>query len=167
MNAFILSQFGYCNLIWMFHNRSLNNKINRIHERTLRIIYNDYSSTFSELLEKDNSVTIHERNLRNLATELYKVLNGLSPKILDEVFPMKKSIKYNSKLPFETSNIRTTNYGIHSLSYMGPKIWSILPLEIKESKTIFEFRNKIKNWKPAGCPCRICKSYIHGVGYIS
>ena len=167
MNAFIFSQFGYCNLIWMFHNRSLNNKINRIHERSLRIVYSDFSSTFSDLIEKDNSVTIHERNLRTLAIELYKVVNGLSPALLDEVFPIKKSIRYCSKFPFETSNVHTSNYGIHSLSYMGPKIWSILPLYIKESETLPEFKTKIKKWKPVGCPCRICKDYVHGVGYIN
>ena len=69
MKAFIESQFGYCPLVWMFHSRSLNNKINRIHERALRITYNDKSSSFQNLLEKDNSVTIHHRNIKILATE--------------------------------------------------------------------------------------------------
>ena len=62
MKSFIESQFGYCPLVWMFHSRSLNNKINRIQERALRITYNDKSSSFENLLEKDNSVTIHHRN---------------------------------------------------------------------------------------------------------
>ena len=69
IKAFIESQFGYCPLVWMFHSRSLNNKINRIHERALRITYNDKSSNFQELLDKDNSVTIHHRNIRTLAIE--------------------------------------------------------------------------------------------------
>ena len=56
MQSFIMSQFGYCPLIWMNHNRSLNNNINRIHERALRIVSRDKKSTFNELLEKDNSV---------------------------------------------------------------------------------------------------------------
>ena len=64
MKAFIESQFGYCPLVWMFHSRSLNNKINRIHERALRITYNDKSSSFQNLLEKDNSGTIHHRNIK-------------------------------------------------------------------------------------------------------
>ena len=72
MNAFISSQFGYCPLVWMFHSRQLNNRINRIHERSLRIIYNDKSSTFEELLIRDKSVTIHQRNIRILATEVFK-----------------------------------------------------------------------------------------------
>ena len=63
LNAFFISQFSYCPLVWMFHNRGKNDKINQIHERCLRIIYNDKKSTFYELLEKDCSVSIHKRNL--------------------------------------------------------------------------------------------------------
>ena len=50
MKAFINSQFGHCPLVWMFHSRQLNNRINKIHERALRIVYNDFSFTFNELL---------------------------------------------------------------------------------------------------------------------
>ena len=71
MKAFVESQFGYCPLIWMFHSRGLNNKINRIHERALRITYKDKSSTFQELLEKGNSVSIHHGNVQKLAIEIY------------------------------------------------------------------------------------------------
>ena len=72
MKSFIESQFGYCPLVWMFHSRGLNNKINRIHERALRITYNDKSSSYGELLTKDRSVTIQHRNIRALAIEIYK-----------------------------------------------------------------------------------------------
>ena len=70
LKSFIESQFGYCPLIWMLHSRGLNNKINRIHERALRITYNDKSSSYRELLTKDRPVTIHHRNIRALATEI-------------------------------------------------------------------------------------------------
>ena len=63
MKSFIESQFGYCPLIWMFHNRTLNNRIIRIHERALRLVYKDDTSTFSELLSNDGSFSIHHRNL--------------------------------------------------------------------------------------------------------
>ena len=55
MNPFLKAQFNYCPIIWMFHSRCLNNKINRLHERCLRMIYNDKISNFEELLNKDNS----------------------------------------------------------------------------------------------------------------
>ena len=67
MKTFILSHFGYCPLVWMMHNRRLNNRINRIHERALRLVYKDDSSSFEELLKIDNSFTIHERNIQSLA----------------------------------------------------------------------------------------------------
>ena len=71
MKSFVTSQFGYCPLIWMFHSRRLNNKISYIHERSLRITYQDRISTFQELSNKDNSVSIHHRNLQALATEMF------------------------------------------------------------------------------------------------
>ena len=74
IKSFTESEFGYCPLIWMFHSRGLNNKINRIHERALRITYNDKSSSYGELLTKNRSVTIHQRNIRALAIKIDKVM---------------------------------------------------------------------------------------------
>ena len=71
-NSFITSHFSYVPLVWMFHSRRLNNRINHIHERALRIIYQDFSSSFKELLRKDSSLTIHKRNLKLLVTECLK-----------------------------------------------------------------------------------------------
>ena len=68
MKSFITSQFGYCPLNWMFFSKRLNNKINSIHERALRITYADNISSFQEFLEKDNSVFIHHKNIQVLAT---------------------------------------------------------------------------------------------------
>ena len=62
----------------MFHGMELNNRINRIHERALRLVYQDNSLSFAELFEKDNSVTIHQTNLQALATEIFKLKNGLA-----------------------------------------------------------------------------------------
>ena len=71
--AYINSQFVYCPLVWMFHSRTLNNRINKIHKRALRIIYNDSKLTYDELLHKDNSFTIHERNSQTLAIEMSSI----------------------------------------------------------------------------------------------
>ena len=73
MNAFFSSHFNYCPVIWMCHSRENNNKIDRLHERCLRIIYNDKRSSFNALSEKGGSVSIHERNIRILAKEMFKV----------------------------------------------------------------------------------------------
>ena len=86
MKAFITSKFGYCSLVWIFHSRKLNSRLNKLHERALRIVYQDCASSFTELLEKDNSTTIHNRNIQLLATELFKVKNGLSPPFMNKIF---------------------------------------------------------------------------------
>ena len=86
MKAFEIFQFSYCPFIWMFHNKALNIRINRIHERALRLIYLSYS----ELLELDDSVSIHQRILQVLVKEIFKVKNNLSPEIIKQVFDCQK-----------------------------------------------------------------------------
>ena len=85
MKAFITSQFSYCPLVWMFHNRTLNNRINKIHERALRLVYkNETFLSFDDLLKRDRSVSIHQKNLQILATEICKTKNDLGPKIMKD-----------------------------------------------------------------------------------
>ena len=95
MKTFIESQFNYCPLTWMFHSQTFNNKINRLHERALRIVYSDFKSSFEGLLMKDNSFSIHERNIQNLAIEIHKFLNVLSPSFLNNVFHKNISNSYD------------------------------------------------------------------------
>ena len=84
MKSYITSQLNYCPLVWMFHSRKLNNKINAINERALRIDYCDKHSTFQQLLEKDNSVSIHHRSFQVLMTEMFKVNMNLSPGLMND-----------------------------------------------------------------------------------
>ena len=79
MKAFIESQFGYCPLVWMFCGRHEINRINHLHERALRIVHNDYKSTFENLLELDN----HHRYIRLLSLEFYKVKHNLSNQVIN------------------------------------------------------------------------------------
>ena len=115
IKAFIESQFGYCPLVWMFHSRTLNNRINRIHERALRTVYKDPSLTFQELLYRDNSVTIHHRNLQKLAIEMYKVTNNLSPTFMHEIFP-------TSIPPYNLRNKTLSDQIQPKQFYMGMKL---------------------------------------------
>ena len=82
LNTFFMSQFNFCPLTWMYHSRAKNNKINRLHERCLRIIYENKTSTIEQLLETDSSVSIHTRNLRFLVVDMFKVAKGLASTII-------------------------------------------------------------------------------------
>ena len=95
MNAFFKSQFSCYPLSWMFYCRTLNNKMNRLHKRCLRIIYNNNTSSFTDLLGIDNSVSVHHRNIQVLATELHELVNGLSPKLVSDCFKLNNITVYN------------------------------------------------------------------------
>ena len=82
MYAFLTSQFNYCPLTWMFHSRRLNNKISRSRERCLWLIYSYRSSSYKELLDKDNSVPIYQKNFQKLAIEMFKTYKGMAPQIM-------------------------------------------------------------------------------------
>ena len=123
IKAYITSQFGYCPLIWMFHNRSLNNKINSLHERALRITYGDRSSSLENLLKKDNSVSTHHRNIQVLATKMFKVKNNIAPKILKELFATKmSSYDLRNNDSFKRKRVNSAWHGNELVSYLGPKI---------------------------------------------
>jgi len=166
VNAFVTSHFSYCPLVWMMHSHKMNNRINIVHERALRVIYKDYISSYSELLKKDGSVTIHQRNLRLLAIEIFKANNKLGPELINNIFKFVES-NYNLRNRKATSTIiRTTNYGIETLTYLAPKIWKEIPDSCKKATSLNQFKREIQEWIPKNCPCRICKTYIQGIGYI-
>ena len=168
MKTFIKSQFNYCALIWMCHSRTINNKINRLHERTLRIVYSDFKSTFEGLLRKDNSFSKHERNIQHLAIEIYKFLNGLSPSFLINVFHKNISNTYDLRNHKElySRNPKTVRYGTETISYIARKIWSKVPETIKTSSSLESFETKIRKWKPE-CDCHLCTTYLHHVGFVN
>ena len=167
LNSFITSHFSYGSLVWMFHSRRLNNKINALHERALRIIYQDYKSSFSELLNKDNSRTVHQRNLQKLVTELFKVKIGVAPDIMKEIFEVEER-PYNlrNNVFVKRSNVRTVRYGTETVSFLAPKLWDMIPEECKNETSLIAFKEKIKTWMPDNCPCRICKTYIQNLGFL-
>ena len=78
MKAFVTSQFEYCHLVWMFHSRGLNNRINALYERGLRIRYGDRLSSFQDLLKKDSLVSIHYKNIQGLKTGMFKLKNNIA-----------------------------------------------------------------------------------------
>ena len=151
----------------MFYSRRLNIRINKLQERALRLLYKDDISTFEQLLINDKSVTIHHRNIQLLAIEMYKLKNGITPCGVSQ-FICKKDSHYNmrTQCDFQRNKVNTVYYGTESLSALGPKIWDIIPTEIKASMSLMKFKINIKNWIIQDCPCRLCKLYIHNLGYL-
>ena len=166
MNSFIQSQFAYCPLLWMFCSRDMNDKINSIHKRALRMVYLDYTSSYAELLKKDKSVTIHQRNIQLVAIEMFKVVKKLGPEIMRDLFVLDLNTK-NDRI-FLRPNVNSVYNGENSIRYFGPIVWDeMLPNGFESIQTLEKFKSDIKKWIPVNCPCSLCREYIGGVGVVT
>jgi hypothetical protein len=134
----------------------------------LRLVYNDYHSSFEELLRNDKSLSIHHRNIHNVAIEMYKVRNNLSPSFMKEIFDHKGNVtKTRTGDKFARPNVNKVFKGEYSLRSFGPIVWNImLPETFKVASSLAEFRNSIKAWVPNNCTCRLCKNYVKGLGFV-
>ena len=163
----IKSQFNYCPLVWMFCSRQLNNLINEAHEKGLRLTYRDETKDFQQILREQNEITIHQRNLQVLMTEVYKIVNSIAPPIMNSLFQFRCNT--NNILNFQeiyTEKRKTVRYGTATVTYRAPFLWANLNTKYKNAKYLDEFKSKIKPWKCNFCQCRLCKKYVQKLGFI-
>ena len=105
---------------------------------------------------------------------MYKVQKGLAPIFMSNIFAenhnmhaQNVSARTRSQSTFYCSGIpKTTKFGIETLRYLGPKIWNMVPDNIKSAGSITIFKSKLKKWEPIGCPCRLCATFISGLGLL-
>ena len=145
MNSFFNAQFNYCPPVWMLHSSRNNNMIRNLHERCPRLIYNNKKSTYEELLTKDGSISIHHRNIRALATEFYKIKNGLSPELFTEIFTHETESHYNLRWcnDFRIPSIHTVYHGSESICFLGPESSNINEVIRAVLNSLFFFYKKI------------------------
>ena len=136
-NAFIDSQFNYASLIWMFCRKTFYSTIEKIHHRTLKVIYG-IDDSYNNLLLRRNSVSIHQRHLRFLATQIFKSISQINPEFIWSFFKQKK-----------------LSYKVRK----GPilNLLNNLLATVKFSNSVFEFKTKIKNLRNINCRCLICR----------
>ena len=141
----------------MFHNRKLNNKINRFHEKGLRINYN-YVSVFKTLLEVDCLVTIQQRNLQLLMEKINKTKSNLISNHMKQPY----NLRYSDKL--RLPNVNNLAMNRYSQIY-GEKVCETLALELKNAVTLTSFKRHIKTYKCKTCSCRLCKIFCSGLAF--
>ena len=130
----------------MFCSRKSND---RLHKRSLRIVNNDFESSYGELLSKCNSFSIHDQNIHRLLAGEF-----------ENLFDFKD--QYTIHIP----SVNTELKGKNSIRYFGAVIWNAIPLSIKTATPLNVFKNRIKSWKP-NCSCRLCKTCLQGVGFVN
>ena len=151
----------------MLHSRTLNNKINPLHERALRVVYFDYKSSFNTPLEKDASSSIHDKNIQSLPIEIDKFLQGLFPAIIDDIIKLNRRPIYNLRTRQELNswNPKTVRYGTETISFLAQKMWAIVPQNIRNCTSLSPFKINIRKWKP-DCPCHLFKCFLKHIGCI-
>ena len=145
--SFITSNFSYCPLVWHFCGQVNNQKLEKIQERALRILFADYNSSYTELLGRAGTTTLLIQRLRLIALTVFKSLHGLNPPCLNDMFtPKQVPYRMRDSSLLEQSRCRTTTFGFRSISYIGAKLWNDLPSYLKETTCLSDFKMILQTW---------------------
>ena len=146
-NSFIMSNFNYCPLVWHFCSQVNNQKLEKIQERALRILFADYNSSYTELLGRAGTTTLLIQRLHLIALTVFKSLHGLNPPCLNDMFtPKQVPYRMRDSSLLEQSRCRTTTFGLRSISYIGAKLWNDLPSYLKETTYLSDFKMILQTW---------------------
>jgi len=155
-NSFVQSHFNYCSLIWHLCNDKDSIKIEKVQFRALQYIYNDNESTYGELLERSNSISLYETRLKNLLHEMYKILKQLSPSYLYVFFKEKESVYDFRKCLLVMPKYETCKYGKNSLKYKGARLWNEMDsIVLYECEKASNVNNILGSWS-FECQCGFC-----------
>ena len=157
--SFILSNFNYCATVWHFCGKQDAQKLEKIQERALRFVYCDYQSSYQSLLTRSNCETLHISRLKQIAIEVFKITNNLSPVYLKKYFELQDS-RYETrgnKQNLKIGRHNTQKYGTQSFKHVGAKIWNELPNHFKGTLTLTEFKSLIDTWSQTNCSCNFCR----------
>ena len=158
VNSFIYSNFNYCPLVWHITSANSIRMIEKIQERLLRFQFEDFYSSYEELLIRAGKTTMLINRLKTLCLEIYKTINGQTPKYMNDIFE-KSCNRTSSRFPnnLQVPRVNQATYGTRSLRVLGPKTWNAMPEDIKTSATLAEFKRNIKLWEGPTCACNFCK----------
>ena len=169
INNHFYSNYNYCPIVWIFCSANSLNKVESFQNRGLHFLYEDYVSSYQELLRKAGKETMKVNRLRSFCIEIYKLINNISPTYMNEIFMLRKTsiaVRSNYKLNLDVPTINEVSFGGKSLRYYGPKIWNSLSFHIKSSENLEGFKNIIKNWNGVSWKCKVCQYHYVLANYF-
>ena len=159
-----MPHFTYCSLVWHFCKASDRRKLERINERGLRQVYNDWSASYDDLLSRAKMTTLYNRRLQDIAIFMFKIKHRMLPSSVTELFNTSHT-NYNVRnADFRQKCFNTTKYGKHSLRHFGPLLWSKINRELRSAPTLSNFKKGIRKTDIASLiddscnDCVLCKS---------
>ena len=152
--SYVLSEFVYCSTVWHFCGLVETHKIEKIHQRALRFIYSDYTTPYHPLIASHNLTTIYGKRVRAICCKLYKTNNNLNPEYMHDIFESRPS-NYPTRKPYDmyVPKANQISFGYNSLRIEGPKLWNLLPEDIKNASDIITFKKKLDSFDFPFCNC--------------
>ena len=157
-HTFILSNFNFCPLAWHFCTEKNSKKLEKVQERALRFVYEDYDSTYEDLLQKARVPSLQIRRIRTMAIETFKIVNKIAPVCLQNLVNVKSS-KYSFRYSniLEVPQVKSTRYGKKSFGFAAATLWNSLPNHFRTENSFLHFKSLIRSWNGAECRCSACK----------
>ena len=155
--AFVISNFSYCATVWHFCSKSSTIKMEKIQKAALRVVFNDYTADYNELLSLSERFPLLIVRLRALLIEVFKCVRELNPVFMNMLFSLiSKPYDTRSGSVLVQSQVKTITHGINSFAYQGAKYWNSLPADAKDIECLNVFKNYIDNWAGPDCHCGYC-----------
>jgi hypothetical protein len=146
-NSYISSNFNYCPSVWMFANKSNMEKLEKINKRALRFVINDNDADYDEICRDEKLLNIYKRCIKTVAVLMYKVKNQSAPVFIQDLFTRREPMyAIRDDDLFNIPRFKTVTYGKKSFTYYGAKMWSYIPVEIKEKGSLKCFKNALVDW---------------------
>ena len=153
--TFVLSYFNFCPLVWHHCGNGDMHNIERMQERVLRFMCNEYTTDYSELLKIQGESTMYIKRLRLIAQEVYKSISGLNPEYMHSLLT-ERSFKSRRPLDIYIPKVNQVTYGYRSYRFQAPTVWNSLPVEIRSSENYPTFKKLIQTWIGPSCRCTNC-----------
>ena len=156
--SFVLSNFTYCSIVWHFCGSTNNSKLEKIQERALKIVYDDYEADYHDLIAKFGTDTMLQSRLKKMILEVFKSLKEINPVYIRNILKQKHQ-PYNLRNPvlLIQSKMNTTNSGLRSFAYLSSKLWNDLPAYFKDIENIDVnlFKSLLKEWSAPDCDASV------------
>ena len=157
VKTYVLSQFNYCPLVWHFCGNGSIHKMEKIQERALRFVFNDYTSEYNHMLKINGESTLYLKRVRIMAQEVYKAIKNQSPKYMKELLTERNS-RYSSRRPLDlyVPRVNQDKFGYKSYTFEAPSVWNSLDVEIRQVENFNHFKKLINLWTGPSCRCNFC-----------
>ena len=163
-DAFIKSNFNFCNIVWHMCSISDAKKIEGLQVRSLRFIFSDYESDYESLLTYSNTETLYLTRCKSIIKLVYDVLNKNCPEFLNELFSYHNTdydLRDNHKL--ELPSFKTMKFGRNCLRYEGARLYNEVPIYMKTITDRNSFISSIKKWTGPSCTCGNCMLCVKNI----